>query len=219
MIFDPSRREARAANVVRRGRAGGTVIVGGLVFGCLLVAGCSAVSGTASSQTVPASATRPPATSATGATTPAGPAPDSPAIKSATFDSPDGLRRPNHYRLEVTGLRRRGPFTLLEGRFTCTGGPHDSCDGEFVLSRGAFDAPTLNTPAGITLIDPVGKKEYLVVRDDQGHPYTSALTPSMPANVAYPFYVNYPAVPGGVTSMTVVLPGGGQPQITDVPVS
>jgi hypothetical protein len=152
------------------------------------------------------------------ATAPPGPSSDSPAIKSVTFDTPDGLQRPNMYRLEVTALRRRGPFTELDGRVTCTSAPANNyCDGEFVLS--GHNSDYLNTPAGIMLIDPIGKKEYLVVRDSQGIPYTSTLNPSMTMGVAFPFYVNFPAVPEGVTSVTVRLPGGGQPQIADVALS
>jgi len=131
-----------------------------------------------------------------------------------TFVTPDGLRRPNKYRLDVTALYRRGPFAVLEGRIACTQGPDDSCDGEFVLSQ---DSTTLNTPAGILLIDPAAKKEYLPVRDSSGRPYSSRLNPSFAVGTTFPFYVTYPAPPDGVTSLTVVLPGGGQPQVTDVP--
>ena len=56
-----------------------------------------------------------------------------------------------------------------------------------------------------------------MVRDSAGVPYTSTLTPSMPVDEAYPFYANFPAAPSRVTSLTVRLPGGGQPEITDVP--
>jgi hypothetical protein len=141
-----------------------------------------------------------------------------PALKTVSFVSPGAEKRPITYTLEITGLHRRGPFMVLEGRLTCTkGNQFDTCDGEFVVSGGP--SANLNTAAGIMLLDPVGKKEYLVVTDGKDRPYASKLDPSLPLGIAYPFYVNYPAPPQGVTSLTVVLPGGGQPQITDVPVS
>jgi hypothetical protein len=205
------------------GRAAAALVIGVTVAG---VAGCSLSSGTTpstSTASTPAGAVSPPA-SATGTAqaeqgTPAsvsGGATDAQAIKTVTFVTPDGLDRPNGYRLELTALHRRGPFAVLEGRVACTKGPRDSCDGETVFSA---DSASYNTPAGILLIDPVGKKEYLPVRDSDNRPYTSKLNPSLPVGTVFPFYINYPAPPADVASVTVVLPGGGQPQITDVPLS
>lgn len=148
----------------------------------------------------------------------AGAAGAAPALKTVSFVSPGAAKRPITYTLEITGLHRRGPFVVLEGRLTCAkGNQFDTCDGEFVVSGNV--SGNLNTAAGIMLLDPVGKKEYLVVTDSKDRPYASKLDPSLPLGIAYPFYVNYPAPPQGVTALTVVLPGGGQPQITDVPVS
>lgn len=159
----------------------------------------------------------PPAVASASGTDPAA----APAIKTVEFTLPYATGGSTTFRLELTGLSRRGPFTELDGRITCTGVTGKGrCSGQSVLADrvGQGQSTTMNTAAGIRLVDPVGKKEYLPVTDTKDRPYAAVIGPSMEQDLAVPFYVNYPAVPDDVTSMTVVLPQTGQPQITDVPV-
>ncbi|PZS24609.1 MAG: hypothetical protein DLM61_21875 [Pseudonocardiales bacterium] len=144
-----------------------------------------------------------------------------PAVKSVQYTIPSaGGNAQSTYKVDVYGLRRRGPFVTLEAGIACvkaTGGAADcSTELDFATPQQTRD---FNTTGGVILIDPSEKKEYLVVRDSQERPYTSQLSASTkPGPTVYRVFVNFPAPPASTTSMDVMLPGSA-PEIHGVPVS
>lgn len=127
-------------------------------------------------------------------------------------------------RLTIYDLRREGAFMVLDFGFQCLSAPNSSCSpwSDFPLpemqqSSMAYQT-SAHTPNGITLVDPVGLKQYQPVIDSQQRPYTSLLPYETEGATTYLAWVKFPAPPTTATSMDVLFPNGG-PVVDSVPVS
>jgi OmpA-OmpF porin, OOP family len=122
-------------------------------------------------------------------------------------------------RLSIYDLRRDGPYVVLDFGITCltTSGCSQELDFAAPAHSGTAVYANANRPSGLMLVDPVGQKEYLPVRDSQNRPFTSEL-PSLADSLTHLAWVVFPAPPASVSSIDVVFPLGG-PQVPAVPIS
>ena len=75
----------------------------------------------------------------------------------------------------------------------------------------------LNSIGGVHLIDPVGKKKYLVVRDSKNNCDCSQKVPDVGAKSRINLWARFPAPPDSVEKIGVVVPHF--PPLDDVPIS
>lgn len=146
----------------------------GLVLAAGLFAGCGGDSdepaASAATTTAQTTAETSPAASAPGVTTPAESAP-APAVVSAE-GAKDGVR----FRFLLTELRRSGPTVTANARVEYVGGADERLqvsdtfdDGRYQEVEGRSSNELGDVFDGIALIDPVGRKKYLVARDETGN--------------------------------------------------
>jgi hypothetical protein len=137
------------------------------------------------------------APAATPQAPPASPAPQAkPALASADGEKPGS-------RVEVVELKRASGGTVML-RFTMIN------DGDKDLSLySGFIQPGTNDHSnisGVHLLDPVGKKKYLVVRDSQGKCDCSQGLGNVAPNSRINLWARFPAPPDNVEKIGVVVP-------------
>ncbi|MFB7596011.1 hypothetical protein [Streptomyces sp. NPDC056160] len=59
---------------------------------------------------------------------------------------------------------------------------------------------------GATLVDPLGKKRYYVLRDTEGRPLTTVGLGTVDAGQTIPVFMQFPAPPANATAVTLQLP-------------
>ena len=82
---------------------------------------------------------------------------------------------------------------------------------------GAGSTSDISTVAGVHLIEPVGKKKYLVVRDTKDNCDCSRGVKDIPAKSRANLWARFPAPPDNVEKITVVIPKFSP--MDDVPIS
>ncbi|MDX2559642.1 hypothetical protein PV371_08275 [Streptomyces sp. TX20-6-3] len=63
-----------------------------------------------------------------------------------------------------------------------------------------------NSLGGATLVDPVGKKRYYVLRDTEGRPLTTSGLSNLGAGQSIPVFLQFPAPPPTTTEVSFQLP-------------
>jgi hypothetical protein len=159
-------------------------------------------------QIPPPAPPQPPAP-ATGSAAPAAapaPAPAAPTAPSAPQAKPvlasaDG-EKPGS-RVEVQELKRASGGTVML-RFTMI----NDGDKNFSLYSGFVQSGTNDHSniSGVHLLDPVGKKKYLVVRDSQGKCDCSGGLGDIAPNSRINLWARFPAPPDNVEKIGVVVP-------------
>jgi hypothetical protein len=117
-------------------------------------------------------------------------------------------------RVEIQELKRGSGGTVML-RFTLI---NDSGD-KFVFAN-QFIQPGVNesnTIGGVHLIDPVGKKKYLVVRDSQNNCDCSRKLMDLKPKSSINLWARFPAPPDNVEKINVVIPRFSP--LDDVPIS
>jgi hypothetical protein len=126
-----------------------------------------------------------------------------PAAAADPIATTDG-EQPGH-KIEVTELKRSSGDTVSL-KFVLV---NDS-DEELNLSSAYLGDRSLNedyqSVGGVHLVDPVGKKKYMVVRDSERQCVCSNHVQSMPAHSRTNLWAKYPAPPAGTTVVSIVVP-------------
>ncbi len=165
----------------------------------------SQTSSTVVSSTVSATAAPPPAapaaapaTAATATTPPAAATPN--AIASAEGEKP-GLR------VDVTELKRSSGGTVMM-KFTLSNNSQENVGfGGYWLGDNAAGGDTDYKAVGaVQLIDPVGKKKYLVMRDADRKCLCSRELDSVKPGEKANLWAKFPAPPPDVQKITIVVP-------------
>lgn len=157
--------------------------------------------------TAPAAAAAPPAAAPAAAPVPA---PASAAIASA-----DGEK--SGIRVEVTELRRMSggtismKFTFINDSDKKLGFGYDFGDREH------HDIKDFSSVGGVTLVDPVGKKKYFVVRDSDNTCLCSRGLPDIDPRSRANLWAKFPAPPEDVKKISIVIPHFAP--MDDVPIS
>ena len=150
----------------------------------------------------PASTTAapPPAPPAPAPATPA-PASPAPGAAAAAIAATEG-EMPGT-RVEVQELKRSsgGSVTL---RFSLINSSDKPIDMYAFLFGG--DSKDTKSVAGVTLVDPVGKKKYFVLRDTEGACLCSRATPDAAPSARLSLWAKYPAPPDNVAKISVIIP-------------
>ena len=139
----------------------------------------------------------PPAPAASPAAPPAPQAaPAKPALATADGQKPGS-------RIEVQELKRVSGGTVML-RFTLV----NDADERFSVGYdlGAGSTTDIGTVAGVHLIEPVGKKKYLVVRDTENKCDCSRGVRDIAAKSRANLWARFPAPPDNVEKITVVVP-------------
>jgi len=162
-------------------------------------------------QSAPAPEAPAPQAAAPAALAPAAPAPQAAPAKAALATS-DG-ETPGA-RVEVQELKRVSGGTVML-RFTMIN------DGDKTLNVGydfgAGSTSDYGTVAGVHLIEPVGKKKYLVVRDSESKCDCSRGVKDVAAKSRANLWARFPAPPDNVEKIGVVIPHFSP--MDDVPLS
>ena len=162
----------------------------------------------------------PPAPEAAPAAQAAAPAPAAPAAappalqaaaKSALATS-DGAKPGS--RVEVQELKRVSGGTVML-RFTMINDADTSLNVGYDF--GAGSTGDVSTVAGVHLIEPVGKKKYLVVRDTENKCDCSRGVRDVAAKSRANLWARFPAPPDNVEKITVIVPHFSP--MDDVPIS
>jgi hypothetical protein len=149
----------------------------------------------------------PPAAPAAAAPAAAAPAGGAPALAAAEGETA-GLR------LEVTEFKRAsgGTVNLKLAMFNDSDKPHSF---SYDYGDGSMGAMDYNAIGGVHLIDPVGKKKYLVARDAENKCVCSRGLPAVPARGRVNLWAKFPAPPDEVEKLSIVVPHF--PPLDDVP--
>jgi hypothetical protein len=141
---------------------------------------------------------------------PAAPAPPPPAAILGTAENESGTGR-----AEVMELKRiSGDMAMLRIGIVNTGKEPMSM-GSLYNAPGTGDAFTIG---GVTLVDPVNKKKYFVVRDSANHCVCSnSLLEDLKPGARINVWARFPSPPEDVQKMSVLIPHF--PPIDDVAVS
>lgn len=136
----------------------------------------------------------------------------------ATWTIPhESLTQKQTLRVAVTALYRSGPFVRLGVKTTCVRASGGVCD----QPRIGFDAGGATFDGnygGFELIDPVGRKQYLAVRDDSvDHSPLASSADDVKVGESENGWVVFPAPPKSVRTLDVAVPAGG-PLLLDVPI-
>lgn len=136
---------------------------------------------------------------ATAAATPVTPA----APAAAAIASADGEK--SGLRIEVTELKRSSGDTVSL-KFTLV----NDTDEAFGISSAYLGDRSLNedyaSVGGVHLVDPVGKKKYMVVRDSEKQCVCSNHVQELPAHSRANLWAKYPAPPAGTSVVSIVVP-------------
>jgi len=151
----------------------------------------------------------PPAPEAAPAPQAAAPAPAAPAaappapqaVPAKALASADG-ERPGS-RIEVQELKRVSGGTLML-RFTLINEGDQSFHVGYAL--GAGSTSDISTVGGVHLIEPVGKKKYLVVRDTENKCDCSRGVKDVERKSRANLWARFPAPPDNVEKIAVVVP-------------
>ena len=146
-------------------------------------------------------------------TTSAAPAPASAAapggIASADADKPG-------VKVTITELKRSAGGTLsLKAVVSNASADSFGFGGQF--EEPGHGNTDYNTIAGVSIVDPVGKKKYFVARDSDGHPLCSGGLNSIEKGASANVWAKFAAPPDDVQKVSVVFPHF-QP-LDDVPIS
>jgi hypothetical protein len=139
------------------------------------------------------------------------PAPQAPQAKSA-LASADG-ETPGA-RVEVTELKRASGGTVMLRFAMINDGDKDLGLYSGFIQPGTNDHSNIS---GVHLLDPVGKKKYLVVRDSQGKCDCSQGLGNVAAKSRMNLWARFPAPPDNVEKIGVVVPHFSP--MDDVPLS
>jgi hypothetical protein len=139
------------------------------------------------SATAPAAPAAPPAPQAT---------PAKQAIASADGEKPG-------VRVEVNELKRVSGGTVMLRFAMINDGNNEVSFGYDFAQKGTNDYGNIG---GVHLIEPVGKKKYLVVRDSQGACDCSQGLTRVAANSRMNLWARFPAPPDNVEKIGVVIP-------------
>jgi OOP family OmpA-OmpF porin len=127
------------------------------------------------------------------------------------------------YQVTVDQLYRDGGSAVLQLAVTCQNSTVSSsgCSSGYDFA-GTPTVPPLvaeTTASNIVanaysagafyLVDPATGTEYIPLYDPSKVAVTTTMPQDLPVGKSYPVWLYYPAPPAGVTTMTVVLPGGG----------
>ncbi|MFB7357767.1 hypothetical protein [Streptomyces gardneri] len=135
-----------------------------------------------------------------GSATKGSQAPEEPAEPLAVLKGQEGLE------LTLTlAARDAGGFLTVKGLLKNTGSGSAVLSGQVrgneteVIKHG-------NSLGGATLMDPVGKKRYYVLRDTDGRPLTTTGLSILPAGETAPVFMQFPAPPASTTEVSFQLP-------------
>jgi len=161
-----------------------------------------------------AAAPAPEAAPAPQAAAPAPPAPPAPQAAPAkpVLATADG-QKPGS-RIEVQELKRVSGGTLML-RFTLINEGDQTFSVGYAL--GAGSTSDIATVGGVHLIEPVGKKKYLVVRDTENKCDCSRGVKDVAAKSRANLWARFPAPPDNVEKIAVVVPTFSP--MDDVPIS
>ena len=157
-----------------------------------------------------APAVAPPATpqAAVPVAQPAAPAPQAkPPLASADGENPGA-------RVEVTELKRGSGGTVMLRLTMINDGDKELSLYSGFVQPGSNDQSNIS---GVHLLDPVGKKKYLVVRDSQGKCDCSQGLGNVAAKSRMNLWARFPAPPDNVEKIAVVVPRFSP--MDDVPLS
>ncbi|WP_200259276.1 hypothetical protein [Streptomyces sp. HSG2] len=149
-----------------------------------------------------------------------GSAEQTPRVASPTSPGDDADARPQEHS-ETWLAEMKGPagLLLLIKQVRRDDGGFLTVDGELKNDGGE----TTNVPAqlsgteteitrngrslgGATMVDPVGKKRYYVLRDTDGRPLTTVNFPPLKAGESLPVFMQFPAPPSENAELTLHLP-------------
>ena len=120
----------------------------------------------------------------------------------------------DHVRVTIYDLRRSGAFVTLDFGITCEN-PTAGCTTVNEFASSSYED---YTAGGISLVDPLGNKQYWPVLDAQHHPDSARLPLGISDSQVHLAWVTFAAPPASVATMDVLLPQGG-PAILRVPIS
>jgi len=104
-------------------------------------------------------------------------------------------------RVEVQELKRSSGGTVTL-KFTVINDSNAEISSNY-LFIGPGEA---NTVGGVTLVDPVSKKKYLVIRDTEGHCMCSVDIANFKAKTSTNLWAKFPAPPADVKKVSVIIP-------------
>ncbi|MFD6365793.1 hypothetical protein ACFWGM_01695 [Streptomyces roseolus] len=177
-------------------RGGGIALV---VAASLTVAGCGADAEPKASQK-PATATQ---TSQQSASSPAEQATGTPTAAAEPLLVAKG-RKGVELAIE-SAERDAGGFLTIKGRLSNPSGSSVVLPGEMRGNETEVVKHGLSL-GGATLIDPVGKKRYYVLRDTDGRPLTTTGLDSLGAGKSTAVFMQFPAPPASTTEVSFQLP-------------
>jgi hypothetical protein len=123
----------------------------------------------------------------------------------AALATADGDKDP--LRLEVTELKRvSGDMVNLKFTITNTGTDEVVISAHYI-AEASLGNKDQGTPGAITLMDPVNKKKYLVVRDkNTGECVCSKNFGNMKAGAKVNLWAKFPAPPADVKKIGIIVP-------------
>jgi hypothetical protein len=151
-----------------------------------------------------------PAAAAAPAAAPAAASAAAPAA--AAIASADGEQQGR--RVEVTELKRLSGGTISLKFAMINGADEIAFHGDYGEANHSRDFGSIG---GIALVDPVGKKKYLVVRDSDGACLCSRDIPNVAMNSRLNLWAKFPAPPEDVKKISISIPHFAP--MDDVPIS
>jgi hypothetical protein len=142
---------------------------------------------------------------------PVPPAPQTASAKPALATA-DGENQGS--RVEIQELKRVSGGTVMLRLAMINDADQTLSLGHDFGQQGMLD---LSSIGGVHLIDPVGKKKYLVVRDSKNNCDCSQKVPDLSAKSRVNLWARFPAPPDNVEKITVVVPHF--PPLDDIPIS
>jgi hypothetical protein len=128
------------------------------------------------------------------------PAPTSPPAPIATSDG----QSPGT-RVEVTELKR-GSGGILSLKFQMINDSDKSVSFGFDFASADAGNVDFKTIGGVTLVDPVGKKKYFVVRDTEKKCVCSSGLEEVPKGSRLNLWAKFPAPPDDVNKIGILIP-------------
>ena len=108
-------------------------------------------------------------------------------------------------RVEVQELKRSSGGTVTLKFAMINDSTNNELSLRYRFGENNSDAD-FGSVAGTTLVDPVSRKKYLVVRDTEGHCMCSAGVPNMRPKSRVNFWAKFPAPPADVKKVSVIIP-------------
>jgi hypothetical protein len=193
-----------------------------------LAAGCGGNSDDESGGGSPASTPTPTAAAEDTATPPPATSEETPTLEaggSATIAEGQGSVDEGRVMFRITELQRSGPTVVLNAMVEMLDGAKDSLQVSDTFSNGVYEELEDGTIEGghvfdgVALVDPEGRKKYLVARDETGRCVCSNDLSGAFVKEDGPVFLEatLTAPPEGVTEVDVIVPN--VKTFTDVPIS